>query len=324
LSPEAQENYKILEQAYEKETVVEEVAFGSGLIGEIGSNLGRTLYCEERSIDVEYDYLRVSPDFFSLFGLQVITGREFNEYSPKQGDMIYNETFVNKYQLENPLNSFLERTEPRGNTVGIVKDFNHSSLKNKITPIGFQCSVEDANILFVKVSTNSSVQIKTALSNMEKAWYEVSPNFPFKANFFDKHYEDVYESEIKMMKVLSVASILSIFIASLGLFCISYFIINKRINEIGIRKVNGATIVEVIQLLNMDMVKWVFVAITLAIPTAYLILDKWLENFAYKTILSWWIFALAGILALGIALFTVSWQSWRVATRNPVEALRYE
>jgi putative ABC transport system permease protein len=117
---------------------------------------------------------------------------------------------------------------------------------------------------------------------------------------------------------------MSILIACLGFFALAAFLSETRIKEIGIRKVNGARVFEILTLLNKDFIKWVIIAFVIATPIAYYALNKWLENFAYKTNLSWWIFALAGVLALGIALLTVSWQSWRAATRNPVEALRYE
>jgi putative ABC transport system permease protein len=116
----------------------------------------------------------------------------------------------------------------------------------------------------------------------------------------------------------------AIFIACLGIFGLLTYIMEMKVKEIGIRKVNGAKILEILKLVNLDLIKWVTVAFIIATPIAYYAMNKWLENFAYKTSLSWWIFAVAGILALGIALLTVSWQSWRAATRNPVEALRYE
>jgi putative ABC transport system permease protein len=113
-------------------------------------------------------------------------------------------------------------------------------------------------------------------------------------------------------------------ISSIGLYALAKFTIGNRIKEIGIRKVNGARITEILSMLNKDFVKWVVFAFIIATPVAWYAMNKWLENFAYKTTLSWWIFALAGALALGIALLTVSWQSWKAATRNPVESLRYE
>jgi putative ABC transport system permease protein len=127
-----------------------------------------------------------------------------------------------------------------------------------------------------------------------------------------------------MAKAITLFSLIAIAIAALGILGLSIFMGESRIKEIGIRKINGAKISEVIVMLNKDFVKWVAIAFVIATPIAYYAMNKWLENFAYKTELSWWIFALAGLLALGIALLTVSWQSWRAATRNPVEALRYE
>ena len=127
-----------------------------------------------------------------------------------------------------------------------------------------------------------------------------------------------------MVKLLGIFSMLAIFIATLGIISLSTMAAENRTKEIGVRKVNGAKISEILSMLNKDFLKWVAVAFVVAFPIAYYIMSKWLENFAYKTSLSWWIFAVAGILALGIALLTVSFQSWKAATRNPVEALRYE
>jgi putative ABC transport system permease protein len=118
--------------------------------------------------------------------------------------------------------------------------------------------------------------------------------------------------------------LLAVIVASLGLFALSSFLIEQRTKEIGIRKVNGAKITDAMAFLNKDFIKWVVIAFVLATPVAFYTMHKWMENFAFKANLSWWIFALSGLLALGIALLTVSWQSWRAATRNPVEALRYE
>jgi putative ABC transport system permease protein len=136
--------------------------------------------------------------------------------------------------------------------------------------------------------------------------------------------QEKYSAEIYLRNLTFLFATLAILIAMLGILGMSVFSITKRTKEIGIRKVNGAKISEVLVMLNRDFVKWVAIAFIIATPIAYYAMNKWLENFAYKTNLSWWIFALAGLLALGIALLTVSWQSWRAATRNPVEALRYE
>ena len=126
------------------------------------------------------------------------------------------------------------------------------------------------------------------------------------------------------MTIFSYLTIIALVISCLGLYGLASHFITNRTKEIGIRKVNGAKVSEVMTLLNKDFIKWVVIAFVIAAPIAWFAMNKWLENFAYKTNLSWWIFALAGMLAIGIALLTVSWQSWKAATRNPVEALRYE
>jgi putative ABC transport system permease protein len=134
----------------------------------------------------------------------------------------------------------------------------------------------------------------------------------------------MYQSELQFRRTFSLFGLSAIVICCLGILAMSIFACQRRIKEIGIRKVNGATIGEILLMLNRDFVQWVAISLVIAIPIAWYAMHKWLENFAYKTELNWWIFALAGLLALGIALLTISWQSWRAATRNPVESLRYE
>ncbi|HEX7494089.1 MAG TPA: FtsX-like permease family protein, partial [Bacteroidales bacterium] len=133
-----------------------------------------------------------------------------------------------------------------------------------------------------------------------------------------------YKTEEKWSKIIGYASLVAIIISSLGLLGLTLLVINRRVKEIGIRKINGARISEVMVMLNTTFFRWVTISFIIACPIAWYVMHKWLENFAYKEKLNWWIFALAGIIALGIASLTVSWQSWRAATRNPVEALRYE
>jgi putative ABC transport system permease protein len=182
------------------------------------------------------------------------------------------------------------------------------------------------------ISLNSTYTISVKVSNVSDetiahirnvlAGYHSDYDFTY--TFFEDRLAGQYMNEKKMMTLTAFASLFAIFIAGLGLLGLSLYTAKNRNKEIGIRKVNGARISEVLVMLNKDFIKWVAIAFVIATPIAYYAMNKWLENFAYKTELSWWIFALAGALALGIALITVSWQSWRAATRNPVEALRYE
>ena len=146
----------------------------------------------------------------------------------------------------------------------------------------------------------------------------------FSYSFFDDLLDEKYRDETQLKNLTFAFSLLAIVISVLGILGMAVFAITRRDKEISIRKINGAKVSEVMILLNKDFVKWVAIAFVIATPIAWYLMNRWLENFAYKTTLSWWIFALTGLLALGIALLTVSWQSWKAATRNPVEALRYE
>jgi len=159
---------------------------------------------------------------------------------------------------------------------------------------------------------------------MEKVWKEICPETLFEYHFYDEWLDTLYKSEKHTTFIIRVFAIISIILSCLGTFGIIHFISRQKTKEIGIRKVHGAKIADIIRILNWSILRWIMIAYILAVPLSYFLMKKYLQGFAYKTTLSWWIFAIAGVLVLGIALLTVSWQSWRSATRNPVEALRYE
>jgi putative ABC transport system permease protein len=163
-----------------------------------------------------------------------------------------------------------------------------------------------------------------AIKSITGVWNTFSVNQPMRYSFLDEGFAKMYTDVQRMWHIFSMFSFLAIVVACLGLFALSSFMIEQRTKEVGIRKVNGAKSIEVTTTLNKDFLLWVLLSYIIATPIAWYAMHRWLENFAYKTNLSWWIFALAGLLALGVALLTVSWQSWKAATRNPVEALRYE
>ncbi len=166
--------------------------------------------------------------------------------------------------------------------------------------------------------------VKQQLQDIKKLWAEVTDNAMFNYSFYDDYYNSLYKKEDRQAQAIAIFAIIAFIITCLGLLSQVLQNTQNRIKEIGIRKINGASIKEVMLLLNKEFIWTVVIAFVIATPIAYYAMNKWLENFAYKTALSWWVFALAGLSALVIALLTVSWQSWRAASRNPVEALRYE
>ena len=211
---------------------------------------------------------------------------------------------------------------PGGKITGVVKDFHLQSLKSTVAPLVF---FKRGSLWLINFIISYKPGMRTqALNDMETLWNSLFPEYPFQYEYVGAMYKKVYKAELLQARLLSVFTLIALFICSMGLFGMALITTQQRVKEIGVRKVNGARVSEIVTMLNKDYLIWVAVAFVFASPVAWYAMNKWLENFAYKTGLSWWIFVLAGILALGIALLTVSWQSWRAAMRNPVEALRYE
>lgn len=264
------------------------------------------------------EFINVDDDFFKTLEINFRQGNDFKENATNE--CIVNQTLIKERGIKNPLNETIELGGKPYRICGVVEDFHSKSMQSSISPFVSQYNPDKISSVILRFSGNPSETINL----MKKTTEKYLPNTIFDYEFFDQRVKAAYRSETRFSNIIGLLTVLSILIAVLGLLGVSYFSSLLRIKEIGIRKVNGARISEVMTMLNSDFVKWVATAFVIATPIAYYAMHKWLESFAYKTELSWWIFALAGLLAFGIALLTVSWQSWRAATRNPVEALRYE
>ncbi len=264
------------------------------------------------------EYVHVDRDFFNTLELKFKEGSGFPESAA--GYCVVNQTFIDERGVENPMTDEVKLGGKEYRICGIMDDFHHQSMRTKITPFVAYLDPEQIAFSLIRFSGNPLKVVELLKETSEK----YLPNSMFEYEFMDEKVKSAYVAEARFSSVIRFLTFLSVLISVLGLLGLSYFSALVKIKEIGIRKVNGAKISEILTLLNKDFIKWVAIAFIIATPIAYYAMNKWLENFAYKTNLSWWIFALAGVLALGIALLTVSWQSWRAATRNPVEALRYE
>jgi putative ABC transport system permease protein len=255
--------------------------------------------------------------FLNVFQIPIIKGREL---LPSDFDKV---CYINETAYkETGWDSFEGKKFQRYEIIGIVKDFHYAALYNKIGPLAIPISSEmGVSNLTIRVSPET---ISKTINTLKETWRKVCTGHELKYQFYDEWLDSMYKNEEKLAAAIRFFAVLAIMISCLGILGLAEFSIKRRIKEIGIRKVNGARITEIIALLNKDFIKWVLIAFTIAVPVIWYVMNLWLKNFAYRTSLSWWIFALAGVIALGIALLTVSWQSWRAATRNPVEALRYE
>ncbi|HSZ86394.1 MAG TPA: FtsX-like permease family protein, partial [Puia sp.] len=206
--------------------------------------------------------------------------------------------------------------------VGVVKNFNFESLYNTIKPFGFTTSIGNKySYVITNVRTTNYANL---VKEMENTWNKINPGIPFVYSFLDNDFQKNYEKDQRASTIVSYFTFIAILIACLGLFGLSAFSAEQRTREIGIRKVLGASVINVATLLSKDFIKLVLIAIVIASPLAWYIMDKWLQDFAYRIQISWWMFALAGLLAIFIALLTVSLQAIKAAISNPVKSLRTE
>jgi putative ABC transport system permease protein len=292
---------------------------GSGLAEEFHMSFTEEINGVEKS----YRAMVVDPDFIKTIGLKIIEGRDFSWdlETDKRKAVILNETAVRYFELDPALGFELNINNSNALVIGVVEDYHNESFQKKISPQVLWYVPGWNSNLSIKISSNN---IRETIQYIKSQWNELSPEIPFEFQFLDEKYDALYKDEDKFNILIGYFSIIAILIACLGLYGLVSFSTERRNKEIGIRKINGARIFEILVMLNRDFIIRVSIAFIIAVPIAWYAMHKWLLTFAYKTELNWWIFALAGIIALVIALLTVSWKSWRAATRNPVDALRYE
>ncbi|TKG97436.1 ABC transporter permease [Puteibacter caeruleilacunae] len=267
---------------------------------------------------VSFQEFMVDSAFFSLMGIKYNpTGAAWSK-----NVLWLNETTVKQLGLESQPKSFKRYNEELP-VYGIVEDFHFSDLHEEVG-MAMLRPLSDKSWSWSILVKISGGDIAGTMDQIKSAFDSLTGSEPFEYEFIDSTIDNWYRKEANTAKIITYFSLLTIIISIMGILGLITYYNQLRTKEIGIRKVNGAKISEILTMLNKDFIKWVAIAFVLACPIAYYAMNKWLENFAYKTELSWWIFAMAGALAMGIALLTVSWQSWRAASRNPVEALRYE
>jgi putative ABC transport system permease protein len=270
----------------------------------------------------------VEASFFDTYKIELAYGNYFSDDDAKNNKkIVLNEEAVKTYNIKDPIGNKLFYTKTDYyEIIGVVKNFHYNSKRKEIQPAAF---VQEPDVEmfwspeYLSVGTVGAGN-QSLIEFLKSEYQKVLPGKEFAYSFFDEDYDALYKNEYQTKQLFSIFSLIAICLSCLGLFGLVKHIVLNKVKEIGIRKVSGARTLDILLLLSGEYLRWIIIAFVIATPITWYAMHKWLENFAYKTTLSWWIFALAGLLALGIALLTVSWQSWRAATRNPVEALRYE
>ncbi len=265
----------------------------------------------------------VDDRFLDFFGIKIINGRPFEKNSLADiNTFILNQQAIEEFGwTDNPLEKQINGFDFMGQVIGVTDNFNFSSLKEDIQPMVLWLTDSRKSHLMLRINQGNYTQ---TLSYIKNTVHKFDPKNPVEVKFLDDSLNKLYEKEEKMARLIEFVAMWCMLLAITGLLGLIIFISRDRIKEIGIRKVNGATVIEVIAMLNKDILQWVLIAFVIATPISYYAMHKWLEDFTYKTQLNWWIFALAGLFAFIIALLAVSWQTYRAARRNPVESLRYE
>ncbi|MDB5119906.1 MAG: hypothetical protein JWN56_1124 [Sphingobacteriales bacterium] len=270
--------------------------------------------------EVDYNYVQT-------LGMKITRGRNFSkDYGTDSAGVILNETAVRIFGWDkNPMGHTITRTDNNGNkitlnVIGVVKDFHFKSLRERISPLVMTLGNNSGTIILKMKTTD----VSSLISFIKSKWDSYNTGASFVYSFLDDSFNKDYKSELKIGKILAVFSGLTVLVASLGLFGLAMFTARQRTKEIGIRKVLGASVFSITSLLSKDFIKLVLVALLIASPLAWYVMNTWLQDFEYRTNMQWWMFALAGVLAILIAFITISFQAIKAALANPIKSLRTE
>lgn len=293
----------------------EKVEFNAGGIG---------LYGTPNSEGKQYRVIGADYDFVESYGLKLLAGRNFSSALGEKDAVIFNRTGLLQLGFTDPAKAIGQQIDFWGDKltiVGVIDNFHQQSPREAYEPLILRLDPGVSGPISIKMTGSGSAQLTTVV---QQAWQQFFPTDPFEFSFLDEQYDRQYRADDRFGQVFGFFTLLALLVSCLGLLGLVTFTAQQRTKEIGVRKVLGASVMSLVMLLTGDFVKLVLIAIVLASPLAWYTMQQWLQDFAYKIDLSWWVFALAGLLAVGIALLTVSFQSIRAALMNPVKSLRSE
>lgn len=331
-SAESANNYKILKNDLENNSQVLSSAKGSTYPGI--ENIQDMLFYSEgksKSENVDISTANIEDDYLKTLGIKLLQGRGFSkEFTSDSNAVVLNEVAIKDlgYKVENAVGRKIfyeiENKKFAMNIIGVVKNYHFESLQQDIKPLALTIAPvfsSASSYLILNVKTNNYGKL---IAGIERSWKQINPNSPFEYSFLDKDFQKNYEKEERTSELISYFAFIGIFIACLGLFGLATFTAEQRTKEIGIRKVLGASVLSITSLLSTDFLKLVFIAILIASPLAWWAMNKWLENFAFKTEISWSVFALAGLMLILMSLLTIGYQTFKTAWMNPVKSLKSE
>lgn len=327
LTGDARQNKEVLKNKLRQHPGILEVTYSHGYPGQI--NNWESFFHEGKRHG--FAALTVDPDFFKVYQFEVIAGRLFDSHirSDEFRTCVLNEAAVREFGLANPVGTVFHREREGGSAfsakdievIGVVRDFHFQSMHENIGPLIFGWNTPWTWNASVRISSNN---IEQTIRYIRDACHELMPGFAFEYHFLDEYFDRQYRDDERFGRMISYITLIGVFIACLGLLGLVSFVTMQRAREVGIRKVLGASIPSILSLLSKEFLKWIMAASILSWPISFYFMNKWLQNFAYRTSLSIWIFMFSGLAALVIALLSVSWQTIKSAIADPVQSLRYE
>lgn len=316
------ENYKAFIHELKNTSGVEDVAVSGFMVGGGNSTGGVSWPGKTEEDQIQFWEIHAGYGLIGMMGIELLKGRTFSdEFGADSVGIIFNEAAIAAMGIENPIGKTVSHYKGERRIIGVVKNFNTGSLHTKVEPTLFLFEPENTHLIMAKLKQGNETE---TIGKLEELYSSFNPGYVFNPRFIDQDYQALYTSEERVSILSRYFAGLAIFISCLGLFGLAAFTTERRIKEIGIRKVLGSSIFGIINLLTMDYTKMVGVAIVIALPVSYFVAKEWLTDFAYRIDLEWWLFACSAIAALIIAWLTVGFQTFKAARANPVECLRDE
>jgi ABC-type antimicrobial peptide transport system permease subunit len=318
------DNYTIIKNDLLATGLVQNTALSNNQILQLGSNTGDFSWEEkDPSRQILITVEQVSQEYTSTMGLHMKEGRDFySNFKSDSTSVIINETLAALMNKKNIVGSIISGQGHKFTVVGVIKNFIYNDMYAPASPLMLFADSSNANVMSVRLKEGASVPM--ALAKMETIFKNNNPGYPFDYSFVDQDFGKLFKTETLIGQLAEVFSILAIFISCLGLFGLAAYTAEKRSKEIGIRKILGATVQGITGLISKDFLLLVCISCLIAFPIAWWMMHNWLENYKYRIQISWWIFLAAGLMAVLIALFTVSFQAIKAAFANPVKSLRSE
>jgi hypothetical protein len=293
--------------------------------GRDGSSSTSQIGFDYKGRSVKTNFLRVDYDYLKTLDIPLMAGREFSrEFGTDSMSVMINEAMAKELGEKNPVGTALPLSDsgPGMIVVGVVKDYHFKSLHEEIQPLTMTIRPDwGLSYIYVKVKPDN---LPSSMEKVKAAWKEVNPGYKSEPSFLDENTDRQYKGEEMMAMVFTSGAILTILISCMGLFAIALFIIEQRTKEIGIRKVLGANVAGIVTLLSKDFARLVLIAFLIAAPVSWWAMSQWLQSFAYRIPLHWWILPVGGLIVMAVALFTVGLQATRAAIANPVKSIKSE